>query len=200
MSKSELSVQWDDFVIIGITGMPYSGKSVFVSVAKGMGIPSFLMRSVVEEEMRKKGMPVDNVSLREYSTKIRMEFGRGVVAERCIPYLDGLLKEHKAVLLDSIRSPEEVEALRKVYRDFVVVAINASPNARFSRLGKKRPGHKSDEPRTVEELEWRDKKELSWGLGDVIAHADIILENEGSEQEFRKKAGELIEGILKRRA
>lgn len=180
--------------------MPYSGKSVFVSVAKEMGIPSFLMRSVVEQEMEKKGIPVTNVSIREYATQIRKEHGQGVVAERCVPYLNDLLKKNKAVLLDSLRSPEEAEVLRREFRDFILVAIRASPKARFSRLGKKRPGHKSDEPRTVGELEWRDRKELSWGLGEVMEHADVVLENEGSEQEFRKKAGELIEGILKRRA
>ena len=178
--------------------MPYSGKSVFVSVAKEMGIPSFLMRSVVEDEMRKKGIAVTNVSLREYATQIRKDYGQGIVAERCVPYLDALLKKNRAVLVDSLRSPEEDGIFRKKYGDFVLVAIKSSPKARFSRLGRKRPGHKSDEPKTVEELEWRDKKELSWGLGDVIARADLVLENEGSEEDFRKRARELLEGILER--
>jgi dephospho-CoA kinase len=137
---------------------------------------------------------------REYATQIRKEHGRGIVAERCVPYLNELLKKNRAILLDSLRSPEEDAILRKKYRDFVLVAIKSSTKARFSRLGKKRPGHKSDEPKTIEELEWRDRKELSWGLGDVIARADLTLENEGSEEDFRKRAGELIEGILKRRA
>lgn len=187
-------------MIIGVTGMPYAGKSVFVSVAKEMGIPSFLMRFVVEEEMKKKGIPVTNVSIREYATKIREEHGLGIVAERCIPCLDDLLRKHRAVLLDGLRGPEEAEALRKKYRDFAVVAVWASRKTRFSRLGKKRPGHVSDEPRTIEELEWRDRKELGWGLAEAIVQADFLLVNEGTEKAFKKEAGELIEGIRGRKA
>jgi dephospho-CoA kinase len=44
-------------------------------------------------------------------------------------------------------------------------------------------------------LEERDKRELRWGLGAVIAAADIIISNEGSIDEFRDKIRKTLDEI-----
>ena len=38
----------------------------------------------------------------------------------------------------------------------------------------------------------RERRELSWGLGSVIAMADVIIVNEGNLEEFREKIRQLL--------
>ncbi len=45
---------------------------------------------------------------------------------------------------------------------------------------------------SIEEFREREKKELSWGLGNVIAMADIVIINEGSLEEFKEKVREIL--------
>jgi len=45
-----------------------------------------------------------------------------------------------------------------------------------------------DDAVTIEAVRARDLRELSWGLGDVVATADIMLVNESSLDQFRQQA------------
>jgi len=184
-------------LIIGLSGMPYAGKSVFAIIAEKSGIPNLLMRSIIEDEMRKKGIKIDNINLHKYSSTLRKQFGHGVVAERSVPGLNKLLEKNRIVILDSLRSPEEVKILKEKYNNFMVVTIWSSQNNRFLRFGKKRPGHTSDELHTIEELVWRDSIELSWGLGEIIALADMIIVNEDSKNSYKKKVGAFLKELFK---
>jgi dephospho-CoA kinase len=38
----------------------------------------------------------------------------------------------------------------------------------------------------------RDERELGWGIGEVIAMADLMIINEGSIDEFREKVEEIL--------
>jgi hypothetical protein len=39
----------------------------------------------------------------------------------------------------------------------------------------------------INALRVRDERELGWGMGEAIAAADIVIENMGTLDEFRKK-------------
>ena len=42
------------------------------------------------------------------------------------------------------------------------------------------------DPKDREEFDWRDKKELGWGLGDLIALSDYLIINESMESELNQ--------------
>jgi len=174
--------------IIAITGMPGSGKKSIRDELEKKGIPVLVMRHIVEDELREKGIEPTNESLREYATDLRKKFGYTVVAERCLVKLKEM--NVSVVILDGIRGDMEVEFFRKQKDvEFVLIAAIASAEIRFERL--KNRGLEWD-MKTKEEFDYRDKKELSWGLGKAIEMADYKIENEGSVEEFRKKIDEVI--------
>lgn len=74
-------------------------------------------------------------------------------------------------------------------RDFYLVAIWASPLERRRRLIRR---GRFD----LEELEKRDERELSWGLGDSIALADFMIVNGGSLEEFKEEVSNLLDSLL----
>lgn len=176
--------------IIAITGMPGSGKKTIREELEKKGFPVFVMRHVVEDELREKGIEPTNESLREYATDLRKKFGYTVVAERSLEKLRKM--DAPVVILDGIRGGMEVEFFRKQKDvEFVLIAAIASPEARFERLKKR--GLEWD-MKTKEEFDYRNKKELSWGLGKAIEMADYKLENESTLEEFRKN----IDGLIKK--
>ena len=45
------------------------------------------------------------------------------------------------------------------------------------------------------DLKRRDERECGWGLGDALAMADVVLENEGAMEEYVQKIGHLLDAI-----
>jgi dephospho-CoA kinase len=66
-----------------------------------------------------------------------------------------------------------------------VVAVHASPKTRYERMLKRR---RTDDAGSIEAFRARDLRELGWGLGDVIATADVMLVNESSLEALREAA------------
>lgn len=188
-------------MIIGITGMPLAGKAKIRKIFEDLGCPTFIMRTVVEDEAKKQGQwPMTNESLREFATNIRKEKGRGVVAELCIPHLRKMLETEDMIIVDGLRSPEEPTIFKKEFGDdFVLLCVWAPFRLRALRLARpdsandpREAGHASSDPKTVDELKWRDQKELSWGLGEVIAQADYLITNMTTKEDLESNVKKFL--------
>ena len=78
----------------------------------------------------------------------------------------------------------------------MIVAVHASPRTRFSRLSTR---GRRDDPKSWEEFVARDMKELGFGIGDVIALADVMVVNEDkSPEEVASEALEAVKRVLRR--
>jgi dephospho-CoA kinase len=51
---------------------------------------------------------------------------------------------------------------------------------------------RTDAPENQEQFSERDRRELGWGLGSLIALADRMIVNEGTLGEFKEKVEELL--------
>ena len=129
--------------------------------------------------------------MRALALKLREERGPAAVAELCFPLID---RAGPVVLVEGIRSMDEVEAFRARYGRAVVLAIHSSPKTRFERL---RARGRSDDPGSWEEFCERDRVELSMGIGAAIALADHMIVNEGEVEELREEAKRLLEELLR---
>lgn len=173
---------------VAFTGMPGAGKSEAVKVAEEMGIYIIKMGDEVREEAKKRGIKLTDENLGKIADELRKEKGKDIWARKCIEKL----KDKDIVVIDGIRNIEEVEAFRQKIKNFILVAIHASPKVRYERIAKR---GRSDDSISIEKMKERERRELSWGLGDVIAMADIVIINEGSLEEFRRKIKEFLEEI-----
>jgi dephospho-CoA kinase len=57
---------------------------------------------------------------------------------------------------------------------------------------------RSDDPRTWKTFIERDLRELSVGLGDVIATADYMIINEKTMEQLRKKVSKILGDVLRK--
>jgi len=177
--------------IIATAGLPGSGKALFSEVAAQYGYPIFVCGDIVREETRKRGMPLTPSNMGAVMLKIREEEGPAVISKRLIPKIDAT--ECDIALVEGVRSSEEVEELRKRYGKVTIVAIHASPQVRYERLEAR---GREDDPKTWQEFETRDLRELNVGLGKTIALADELIVNEGTIEEYQDYALAFLREIL----
>lgn len=178
--------------IIAFTGMPCSGKSVAVQVAQESGIPVIRMGDMVWEETKRQGKTLTDKTVGDIATSMRKQHGMDIWAKRTVKKIK-TLSHAQLFVIDGVRNKEEIDYFRKkLGNDFRIVAIEASDEVRRKRaLARKR----ADDATTLHDLEERDKREIGWGLKNVIALADIILSNEGNVEEFKKQVATVLQTL-----
>jgi len=170
--------------IIAFTGMPASGKTEAVQLAKNKGIPVIRMGDLVWEETRQQGKPLDDKNVGDVASNMRKKYGMDIWAKRTVEKIHSM-KKSSHLIIDGVRNMEEIEYFKKeLGLDFFVVAIDASDDLRRKRAITR---GRTDDSKNLEDLEERDKREIHWGLQKVIADADIIIPNNGSLVQFKKQ-------------
>lgn len=177
-----------------VTGMPGAGKSIFVEVARELGLPVFVMGECVIEETRRRGLEVTPENVASVARKLREELGKAAVAILTLRRVKQEAPHAEIVVIDGVRSLDEVEEFKKFFDDVVIVAVHAPPKVRYERqLSRGRP----DDATRVEDLVKRDLRELEFGIGSVIAMADYMLVNVGKTiEEFKDECLKTLREIL----
>ena len=170
--------------------MPGAGKSVVVNAAKELSYDVIVMGDEVREEARKRGLKPTPENLGKIMLKLRRTEGETVIAKRCIPKIKASVKER--IIIDGVRSLKEVEEFKKNFPRFSLIAVFASPKTRFKRLYNR---GRSDDPKNWEIFRERDLRELSVGLGNVIALADHIIVNEEEIDKAKRSAKEILKKV-----
>jgi dephospho-CoA kinase len=170
--------------IIAFTGMPASGKSEAVQLAKDKGIPVIRMGDLVWEETRRQGKLLDDKNVGDIASTMRKRYGMNIWAKRTVKKIHSL-KKTPHLIIDGVRNMEEIEYFKKkLGSDFFVVAIDASDDLRRKRAIAR---GRIDDSKDLKDLEERDKREIRWGLQKVIADADIAILNNGSLDQLKKQ-------------
>jgi len=179
-------------LVIGVTGMPGAGKDTVRDIVREYGYPVIVMGDEVRAEATRRGVKLTSENLGKIMLQIRAEEGPDAIAKRCIRKIRGL--DVNVIVIDGLRSPHEVESFRREFPNFRVIAIHASPRTRFKRLLKR---GRSDDPKDWETFCARDRRELSVGIGEVIAMADYMIINEGSIERLRREVKKVVERVIR---
>jgi dephospho-CoA kinase len=163
-------------------GMPGSGKSIGIEVAKTLDIPVFVMGDVVREEVTSRNLPHTPQTLGKVMLQLREEHGPAVVAQRCIEKI--LRDRSPCVVVDGARSEAELAIFKQTLTPVTLIAVHASPQVRFERLQQR---GRADDTLTLKQFQERDRRELDVGLGRLIAQADIMIVNEGDLDVLHKQ-------------
>lgn len=183
-------------VVILIAGLPGSGKSVFSDIAKTFGIPVVVLGDIVREEVSNRGLEPTLENILAVAQELRERYGKEAVAKLALNRLRKTLEKSCVVVVDGIRSIDEVNYIKScISADVIVVAIHASQKTRFNRL---RARGRAGDPKSWGEFVERDLRELSWGLGNVIALADVVIVNEGSLEEFKRDITNFLKEVVNR--
>ena len=177
--------------VVSIVGMTGSGKSEVAKVFERNGFKKIRFGDITDEEIRKRGLELNEESERYVRQQLRKEHGMAAYAELNLPRIDALLKSSD-VVLDGLYSWEEYMLLKSRYGDnFHVVAVWASPKLRYDRLAE-RPTR----PLAVEEAASRDIAEVeNTNKGGPIAMADFTIINQSSLEDLERETKRVISAL-----
>jgi|Deesub1362A_J573_1020465.scaffolds.fasta_scaffold00089_27 dephospho-CoA kinase len=179
--------------LIAFVGKPLAGKSEASRIAKEIGLTVINMGDVVREEVKRRGLEMKDKIVGKVATELREREGKDVIAKRCIEKVRRISGEN-VLVIDGIRSIYEVERFKKEFgEDFILISIKSPLEIRFERAKRRQ---REDDVSTIEELKERDRRELSWGMGEAIAMANLVIDNTGDIEEFRKKVKSILEEII----
>ncbi|MHA1819655.1 MAG: AAA family ATPase [Promethearchaeota archaeon] len=175
--------------VVGFVGLPGSGKSTALEAVKDLGT-IVIMGDVVREECKKRGLEINSKNMGEVSKMLRKEFGSTIIAQKCVENIRS--KKDKIIFVDGLRSMDEVKIFRK-YWDFPIIAIICDKEVRYKRMTLR---GRADDTDNLKKLIERDERELSFGVGDVIANADYKINNDSDIESLMKNTRDIVLKIL----
>ena len=167
----------------GLTGRNASGKTTVVEWLVENGYVSTSCSDSIRAHLRSQGIEINRENLIAGGRELRAAHGPGILAEM-------LRDEHaktSSLVIDSIRTPAEVEALQE-RPDFRLIEIRASREVRWQRLQSRgRSGDPTDWDTFVaqEESELEASDDSGQALIATAEMADIIIINDGEAEELR---------------
>jgi dephospho-CoA kinase len=168
-------------MLIGLTGRNASGKSTIVDWFSKKGLKTASCSDSIRTWLSEQNIEPTRDALIEGGRELRRQGGAGILAEMLLKILDG-----EDAVIDSIRTPGEVEALRE-REDFLLVEVRANPDTRWERSqSRARAGDPIDKETFIrqEKVESVAKDAAGQALNATAELADLVILNDGTEQEL----------------
>ncbi len=171
-----------------MVGMAGAGKTAASKILKRHGYTRVRFGDVTDDEVKRRGLPLNEANERTVREALRSELGMAAYAKLNLPRIDKAL-ETGAVVIDGMYSWEEYLFLKDRYGDnLAVAAVWASPATRVRRLSTRLL-----RPLSREETFSRDKSEIEKvSKAGPIAVADYMIVNGGSFVELQAQVERLI--------
>lgn len=173
-------------LIVCITGMSGAGKSTVAEIASEMGFDRVSMGDIVRKEARRRGVDGDDSNLGKIMLELRETKGAGAIAELSVPAIERSKKSR--VVVDGLRSTEELEVFKKV-GEVLVISVISSPDRRKEFMMKR---GRLDAPSDTASFGERESREGGVGVQGAMKIADIIIDNTNISIEQLKTKGATI--------
>ena len=151
--------------------MPGAGKSTIVNKLEELGFEKFSLGDGIRAEAKRRSIEPSGENLGKIMLEVREKNGPGAVAELIKEPIQNSIEE--VIIIDGVRSIAEIDVLKKI-GDVKLLAIQASSETRFNFLSSR---GRSDDPKTRENFEERDNREVGVGLEKLIEIADKTITN-----------------------
>lgn len=179
--------------VIALVGMPGSGKSTCVNHLVKKGFPSVYFGGITIDEVKARGMEVNEANEKLVREDIRAKEGLGAYARRIMTKIEALFEDdHDRVVADGLYSWTEYKIFKERFgKEVTIIAITAPRHSRHERLAN-RPVR----PLTDDEVTAREYAEIeNLEKGGPIANADFTLVNNRTEQDLLNDLDKVLEEI-----
>ena len=182
----------NNMFVIGITGTLGAGKGTIVDfLVHKFDFVHYSVRDFLSKEITKRGLTVNRDTLTEVANELREAHSPSYIVD-CI--FDKALNNGKNCVIESIRTPGEVDALRKK-SNFTLLAVDADIKTRYERI--KLRGSETDHVSYYkfvedEQREFETKDPNKQNLKECIKLADYVINNDGTVDELYNKLSDVI--------
>ncbi len=179
--------------VIIFVGMPGAGKSVCVDYLVTKGYPSVYFGGITIDEVKNRGLEVNEMNEKTVREELRATEGNGVMANRIITKIEQQAAEgHPKVIADGLYSWTEYKIFKDRFgNNATIVAIAAPRKLRHHRLIDRQL-----RPFTDDEVTSREYAEIeNIEKGGPIANADYTVVNDGSARDMTDKLDQILKEI-----
>lgn len=177
-------------MLLGVTGRNAAGKTTIVEWFVNQGWDGCSCSDAIRHWLRENGQEITRENLTQGGRTLRSQGGAGILAEMLLDRMD---PEQNAII-DSIRTPDEVYALRS-RDDFLLIEVNVPLDLRWKRMQERaRDGDPVDYEFFLKQEDAEAIAEDSSGQA-LIATAnlsDIVISNHGTLSELYESLEILI--------
>jgi dephospho-CoA kinase len=179
--------------VIVFVGMPGAGKSVCVNYLKEKGLPSSYFGGITLDELKKRGLEVNEANERMVREDIRSKEGKGAYALRIIAQVESQFEDgNDYVVVDGLYSWTEYKIFKEALEDRAIIIAVVSPR----QLRHERLASRKIRPLSAAEASSRDYAEIEHvEKGGPIANADYYLANEESVEQLESDLAKLLDQI-----
>ena len=172
----------DSVMLLGVTGRNAAGKTTIVEWFVNQGWEGCCCSDAIRHWLRENGQEITRENLTQGGRTLRSKGGGGVLAEMLLERMDS----KKNTIIDSIRTPDEVHALRS-RDDFLLLEVNVPLDLRWQRMQERaRDGDPINYEFFLKQEDSEAIAENSSGQA-LIATAelsDIVINNDGTLSEL----------------
>lgn len=180
-------------MIIGVTGLYGTGKDTVAQLLVEKNFFHISLSDMLREELKERNVPLTRDNLIDVGNELRQKFGYSVLAEKAL----AKVKDGENFVITSIRNPDEAALILQEV-DSILVNVTTPIDIRLARIIER---DRVGDPKTVEELKEKEKKEMSddpsaQQLHRVMKLAKVTLKNDKGMDELRKKVDKLVKDYL----
>lgn len=181
-------------MIIGIVGTINSGKDTVGDLIKQKtGWPTYSLPDEMRLVARERGLPLDNETLNTISVEHKQKYGMGYWAQRGVEKFRG-----QNLIVTSLRNAGELAPLRDTGQLYLI-GVDAPVEVRYQRSlarGRAGEGTKTLDEFTEYDLFTRQGPPEAQRIDDLMADADIVIQNTGTLEELEQKVDAILGDIL----
>lgn len=173
-------------MIIGLVGTSGAGKSTTAKYLKKQNFYYIELSTFLKKEAKKRGIKkITKKLLQDIGNEFRSTYGSSILAQKAYEKIKE--KRMKKAVIDGIRSPAEVEYLKKI-KGFYLLGISAKPRLRYDRVIASRGKNYIGSYVNFLNIEKRDShlgnREAGLRVKECLKKASFVIENNSSINEL----------------
>lgn len=176
-------------VIIGLVGRISSGKGTAVAYLQSKyDATNYRFSTVLRDLLDRVHVEQTRENMVMMSEVIRQGFGNDILTKTLLQ--DMLSDPNPIIVLDGIRRPAELDALR-TRPEFVLVEVVAAPELRYQRLTQ-RSENPDDQKKTYAEFLADEQRPTELTIAAVAEQAQERIDNNGTSEDSHRQLDALI--------
>ncbi len=179
--------------VVTLVGMPGAGKSFAVDYLVKKGLPSVYFGGEILEELKKRGLEVNETNEKIVREDVRAAEGKEAFAKRIIKKIEDLAAQgHNKVVADGLYSWTEYKAFKDYFGErAIIIAVTAARKTRHERLA-----NRAQRPLTDKEVTAREYAEIeNLEKGGPIANADYTIVNDSTPEKLLEELDKILKEL-----
>ncbi|PIY96914.1 MAG: hypothetical protein COY66_01960 [Candidatus Kerfeldbacteria bacterium CG_4_10_14_0_8_um_filter_42_10] len=177
-------------LILGFIGPIASGKGTACRYfSEKYQADSFRFSSILRDILDRLYLPQSRENMQELSLLLRENFSQDILSKAIAE--DANKAAGELVVIDGIRRESDIKHLRHT-PGFKLIGLAVDVRRRYERLVQ-RHENSDDQNKTWEEFQKDQEAEAERQIPEMIRKADVVIDNNGTLEEFYKNLDRLVE-------